>query len=59
MCFFEKVIIKNICSAVAIYNIYTWDGDGNINKNCTITATRSRDLAGIKSDIEDRVHQQK
>lgn len=58
MCFFEKVI-KNICSAVAIYNIYTWDGDGNINKNCTITATRSRDLAGIKSDIEDRVHQQK
>ena len=58
MCFFEKVI-KNICSAVAIYNIYTWDGDGNINKNCTITTTRSRDLAGIKSDIEDRVHQQK
>ena len=58
MCFFEKVI-KNICSAVAIYNIYTWDGDGNINKNCTITPTRSRDLAGIKTDIEDRVHQQK
>ena len=58
MCFFEKVI-KNICSAVAIYNIYTWDGDGNINKNCTITATRSPDLAGIKTDIEDRVHQQK
>ena len=58
MCFFEKVI-KNIRSAVAIYNIYTWDGDGNINKNCTITATRSRDLAGRKSDIEDRVHQQK
>ena len=58
MCFFEKVI-KNICSAVAIYNIYTWDGDGNINKNCTIIATRSRDLAGRKTDIEDRVHQQK